>query len=239
MKFIIQSPLEVYGLAQAHASPPNTSEQATSRWSSFGHKDTVLRCLLRQQYQLCCYSEVRADLLGISHHIEHVENKNQNPSRTFDETNLAASALSTDDIPRLQKADVFGGHALGKRTAVDLAQFVSCFSPDCASYFHYLSDGRVVPGIQLLESERIRAQYTIDLLNLNSNYLKNLRMDWWTELERLEQEHIRDDWDLYQLIQLDLVPTQHNQLTQFFSLTRQFFGPLAEEVLNTYAPQLV
>jgi hypothetical protein len=112
MKFIIQSPLEVYGLAQAHASPPHTSEQATSRWSSFRHKDTVLRCLLRQQYQLCCYSEVRADLLGISHHIEHVENKSQNPARTFDETNLAASALSTDDIPRLQKADVFGGMLL-------------------------------------------------------------------------------------------------------------------------------
>ncbi|EJT4385593.1 TIGR02646 family protein, partial [Salmonella enterica] len=49
--------------------------------------------LLNEQYHLCCYSEIRADLRGLGYHIEHVENKSQQPGRTFDYQNLAASAL--------------------------------------------------------------------------------------------------------------------------------------------------
>lgn len=53
--------------------------------------------LLNEQYHLCCYSEVRADLRGLGYHIEHVENKSQHPERTFDYLNLAASALDSGE----------------------------------------------------------------------------------------------------------------------------------------------
>lgn len=238
MRFIRQSPLHVHGLSQSHLTPPQNSDQATSRWSSFGHKQDVLARLLSQQYQLCCYSELRADLKALGYHIEHVANKSQAPNRTFDETNLAASALSSNDTAML-KQDSFGGHAIGKQISVDMLRFVHCYQPDCARFFAYLSNGLIVPAYGLSAVDADKAQYTIGLLNLNSAYLVDLRQQWWDELEQLEDEHSQKGWDLNQLLQLDLVPVAHNQLSHFFSLTRQFFGPTAEAVLRHYAPGLV
>lgn len=239
MRHVHQSVLNVHGLDQAHLTPPQTHKDATSRWSKFGHKQQLLSRLCNQQYQLCCYSEVRADLIGLDYHIEHVENKSQIPPRTFDETNLAASAISSQKAALLVKGDVFGGHAVGKQTAVNMARFVHCYQPDCARYFSYLSDGRVVPSARLDANDQQRAQYSIDLLNLNSTYLVNMRQQWWDELDRLEEQHIANDWDIDQLLHLDLVPTAHHQLSPFFSLTRQFFGQAAEALLRREAPELV
>lgn len=239
MRHVRQSVLNMHGLDQAHLTPPQTHKDATSRWSKFGHKQQLLSRLCNQQYQLCCYSEVRADLIGLDYHIEHVENKSQMPPRTFDETNLAASAISSQKAALLIKGDVFGGHAVGKQTAVDMARFVHCYQPDCARYFAYLSDGRVVPSARIDANDQQRAQYSIDLLNLNSTYLVDLRRQWWDELDQLEEHHIANDWDLNQLLHLDLVPTAHHQLSPFFSLTRQFFGLAAEALLRREAPELV
>lgn len=227
-----------YGLRQAHTNPPLTSEQATSRWRSFGHKQTVMDALLAEQYQLCCYSELRADQEGLGYHIEHVENKNQNPSRTFDYANLAASALHSDNLPNLNRGEAFAGHAAGKRQACDTARFISCHQPDCARYFAYLSDGRVIPSQKLDAFEQDRAQYTLDTLKLNSPYLLTRRRQWWDELDSLFQEHAAKGWSLPHLAAVDLVPVAGG-LSRFFSLTRQFFGQVAEQTLLRHALELV
>jgi uncharacterized protein (TIGR02646 family) len=87
-----------YHLNLAHGNPPLTDAQATSRWRSFRrHRQQVLQSLLDEQYHLCCYSELRADQESLGYHIEHVENKSQNPPRTFDYGNLAACALDSDN----------------------------------------------------------------------------------------------------------------------------------------------
>lgn len=229
-------------LNQAHSNPPTTDRAATVRWRRFRpHKAAVQKCLLDEQYQLCCYSELRADEEGLGYHIEHLENKSQNPARIFDYTNLAASALdSANDLAafKAQGHEVFGGHATGKQDVVDLARFVSCHQPDCRRYFAYLSDGRVVPATNLNAQEQDRAQYTIDLLNLNSPYLITRRRQWWDELDQLFQEHQTKGWSLADLATVDLVPAR-NKLSRFFSLTRQFFGQLAEHTLQQHAPGLV
>jgi uncharacterized protein (TIGR02646 family) len=227
-----------HGLTMAHAKPPATSAQATSRWSRFGYKAVVMEALLSEQYQLCCYSEIRADKDGVGYHIEHVENKSQNPPRTFDYTNLAASALRSEELPNLNGGEVFGGHATAKTGVCDFARFISCHQPDCARFFAYLSDGRVVPRNGLSAIDRDRAQYTIDTLNLNSPYLQTRRRRWWIELEELYVEHEKRGWSLPHLIAVDLVPVAGG-LSRFFSLTRQFFGQVAEQTLQQYAPQLV
>lgn len=230
-----------YHLNQSNANPPQDHSSATSRWGSFGHKSDVLNFLLDEQFQLCCYSELRADQEGLGYHIEHVENKSQNPQRTFDYTNLAASALhSEDDLPifKAQSWEVFGGHSIGKQKSVDVRRFVSCHQPDCRRFFAYLSDGRIVPKDGLDPSEKDKAQYTIDLLNLNSPYLKVLRQKWWDELDDLVQEHLQKQMDLHHLASIDLVPI-NRKLSRFFSLTRQYFGQMAEQVLQQQAPGLV
>jgi uncharacterized protein (TIGR02646 family) len=217
-----------------------TSDAATSRWSGFGYKTQVLDYLLEEQYGLCCYSELRPDRAGLGFHIEHVENKRQHPQRTFDYGNLAAAALdSQNDLLALktQGAEIFGGHALGKSSGVDMLRFISCHQPDCRHFFTYLSDGRVVPADGLSAQDDDRAQYTIDLLNLNSPYLQDLRQRWWDELEQLFEEHMDQDMNLHCLAGIDLIPID-GKLSQFFSVTRELFGRIGDEILERDAPYL-
>lgn len=238
MRAITQRGSGGFELSQAHAKPPATSAQASSRWARFGGKPVVLQALLDEQYQLCCYSELRADQEGLGYHIEHLENKSQAPGRTFDYSNLAASALRGDDLPRLSRGEAFGGHAAAKQQVLDLAMFVGCHQPDCARYFSYLSDGRVVPSQKIDATDQAKARYTIDTLNLNSPFLITRRRQWWRELDDLFQLHLAQGWSLEQLAAVDLVPTT-GSLSRFFSLTRQFFGLAAEQVLRQQAPEFL
>ena len=227
-------------LSRENLQPPQTQNEAGKRWKRFGshNKQALLPFLLNEQYYLCCYGELRADLRGFGYHIEHVENKSQQPGRTFDYQNLAASALDSENGLHQFGINAFGGHAQGKNKSVDMAKFIHCHLPDCSHYFAYVSDGRVVPAEGLSVQEKERAQYTIDLLNLNCGFLQTERRNHWDELERLFDEHIQKDWDLHQLIQLELVPTD-GKLNEFFSLTRQFFKQDAEWVLQQHAPDVM
>ncbi|MGE8441827.1 MAG: retron system putative HNH endonuclease [Comamonas testosteroni] len=231
-------------LQNAHANPPKTREEATSRWSSFRrHKAATRENLLNEQFFLCCYSELRADEVGLGFHIEHVENKGQNPSRTFDYSNLAASALESDDIANLKTngEEVFGGHAVGKigrQAPVDMQRFISPHQPDCHRFFAYVSDGRVVPYIKLDADDKDRADYTIKILNLNSPFLITLRRKWWNELENFLDEHSNNGWSISYLASIDVVPTG-GKLSRFFSLTRHFYGKAAEQAITQNAPELL
>ncbi len=244
MRAITKAGVGTQRLAREHAHPPQDQRAATVRWKRFRrHKPDVLDALLTEQYHLCCYSELRADEEGLGYHIEHVENKGQNPPRTFDYANLAASALRSNELGTLtaRGEEVFGGHARGKQGAngpVDMLRFVSPHQPDCRRFFAFLSDGRVVPADELDDPERDRAQYTIDTLNLNSPFLATRRRQWWDELDELFWEHIQKGWSLPDLVAVELVPSPR-KLSRFFSLTRQFFGPVAEQTLQQQAPALL
>lgn len=218
-----------YHLEQAHQTPPITADEATNRWENFEYKDKVQEYLLDEQYGLCCYSEVRADLENLDYHIEHIQPKGKYPPRTFDYSNLAASALTSDNLKMIAVEDRFGGHA--KLSQYDADLFISCHDVDCERYFSYLSDGRVEPKANLNVEETKRAKYTRDLLNLNSPYLVTLRRQWYEELDKLFEEHLEKNWNLEDLAAIDLHPT-NQKLSQFFSVTRQFFGGVADRVLQ-------
>lgn len=224
-------------LVRHGAESPKTGVDATAAWGSFGYKARLLAELLDEQFGLCCYSEINADKCGFGYHIEHVRNKRQYPGQTFDYQNLAASALASDDLSRLG-AETFGGHAKGKQAGVDVARFVSCHQADCGRFFAYLSDGRVAPAQALDEADTEKARHTIEQLNLNSPFLIPRRQAWWDELATYFDQHLTDDWSLPHLAMVDLVPSGR-QLHSFFTLTRQFYGPLAEKVLAEHARELV
>lgn len=245
MKHIAKQGAGPRKLQQAHANPPQTAEQATSRWHSYGHKQVLLtEHLLVEQLGLCGYSEVDAEVLGLGFHIEHVENKSQNPARTFDHYNLIASAFSSQEglpLAKAQNWELFGGHASGKQShpsPVDMTRLVSPLLPDCARFFAYLSNGTVEPQLNLSTQDSARARYTIDILNLNSRFLVSLRQEWWEELEALYEDHLPRGWSINHLASVDLLP-RNQRLSPFFTLTRQFFGPVAERLLLQQAPQLV
>lgn len=245
MRYVRKGPDGGYHLSQAHCTPPVTPGQAKSRWRSFGHKADVLDRLLWEQYRLCCYAEVRADEEGLGYHIEHVENKSQNPGRTFDYTNLSASAVDRDvGLPALASVgeSAFGGHATGKQAGVDINRFVSCHQADCARFFAYLSDGRVVPATDLGPVDWDRADYTIDLLHLNAPFLVVRRKQWWDELDKAFWEHYHGGREIEHLIAVDLLPRQWGNkryLQRFFSLTRQYYKGAADAVILASDPTLL
>lgn len=231
-------------LNQQHLNPPQTPKDAESRWDSRALKNCKTKIvveLLREQYGLCCYSEVNLDDHCLGYHIEHVENKSQNPARTFDYLNLATSALdSKNDLSDFKKRgdETFGGHAVGKQKSVDMTLFISCFDPAVSSFFAYSSDGLISARLNLSPSDQKRVTYTIDLLNLNSPYLVNLRRNWWLELDKVYEENNINGWCLDTLIELDI--TDSNQkLRSFFSLIRQFYGQRGELILHQKAPYLL
>lgn len=93
-------------------------------------------------------------------------------------------------------------------------------------------------GGRLVWAAARKQDYTITLLNLNSPYLVTRRRQWWDELDQLFEEHRTKGWSMSDFAGVDLLP--HKQrLSHFFSLTRQFFGPLAEDTLQQHAPGLV
>ncbi|MDD2815348.1 MAG: TIGR02646 family protein [Thiotrichaceae bacterium] len=175
-------------LNKAHENPPSDKDEAEARWKSYGYRKELQNFLLAEQYFLCCYSEVRADKMRFGYddkewefgyHIEHVQPKSSYPTRTFDYQNLAASALHSNVLGKV--SSVFGGHAkLGK---YDPNLFISCHEDNCARFFEYLSDGRVVAARSLDAFDKGRAEYTIELLNLNSPVLLVERQAWWDELD--------------------------------------------------------
>ncbi len=223
---------------QQLASPAD-AEEAQRRWQSFKEKEYLQEALLAEQYHLCCYSEVRADILELGYHIEHVAPKSLHPQRTFDYRNLAASALHGEQLAKLPKKEHFGGHV--KLNKYDAALFISCHEPECAKFFTYLSDGRCVPHKALTLEDKARAKYTIACLNLNSPFLVAHRQRWWDELEQLAQQHEADDWCKEHLAAVDLIPGRlgKGKLSPFFSLNRQFFGKTAEKILRELAPNLL
>ncbi|EIJ43198.1 TIGR02646 family protein [Beggiatoa alba B18LD] len=224
MRYILKRQFGEYHLNEANKNPPSDKDSATSRWSSFGYKDVVCQCLLDEQNFLCCYSEVKLEHCSsdaYDYHIEHVQPKSLYPTRTFDYQNLAVSAFSAEDLKSYQREELFGGHY--KLGHYDPDLFISCHQVDCANYFCYTSDGRVVPALQLSDVEKAKAIYTIDILNLNSHLLVNLRQQYWDELEKIWKEHEQKNWSIEDLKKIQLEPIS-NRLYPFFSLSRQFFG---------------
>ncbi|ECE6743252.1 TIGR02646 family protein [Salmonella enterica subsp. salamae] len=240
MRHVIKTRRGTDALLTANENPPQDSDQSTRRWRNFRRdKADLMTLLLNEQYHLCCYSEIRADLRGLGYHIEHVENKSQQPGRTFDYQNLAASALDSENGLHQFGINAFGGHSRGKQEAVDMAKFIHCHMSDCSRYFAYLSDGRIVPADGLNAQEMENAQYTIDLLNLNSGFLQTERRNYWEELEQIFDENIGNRQNLQLLLQINLVPSPDHKLHEFFSITRQFFQQKAEQVLQIHAPALI
>lgn len=110
-------------------------------------------------------------------------------------------------------------------------RFISPNQENCADYFIYSSDGSIKPNARLSQTEQDKAQYTIDLLNLDCPTLRTRREDICRELYALLDEH-SDDQLIY-WAEIELLPLRH-KLSSFFTLKRQFFIDLAEQILIDY-----
>lgn len=229
MRTIDKSQEGYHHLDKPRANPPANAAQAETRWRAFGHKRELSGLLKDEQFGLCAYTELRPDMARLGTHIEHIKPKSIYHDLTFDYQNLVLSALSDADLQTLARENVFGGHA--KTGQFDEARFISPLNPRSAEYFTYVSDGRVVPNNKLPDIEQANAQYTIDVLNLNADYLVTERAKWIDEIDEWIDEHIQKDMSLPHLAAVYLLP-RDGRFDPFYSAARQRFGPLAEQLLN-------
>lgn len=66
MRHVIKTRRGTDALLTANENPPQDSDQSTRRWRNFRRdKADLMTLLLNEQYHLCCYSEIRADLRGL------------------------------------------------------------------------------------------------------------------------------------------------------------------------------
>jgi len=232
-----QIPLELQKELEKPA--PSTGPEATSRWKRFkrkGRRDATKSFLLKEQWWLCAYTELALDSFIHGCHIEHIEPKEFNPARTFDYHNLIVSALSSDSLSRLSRYDRFGGHA--KLDRYDPNLFISPLMPDSNRYFEYLSNGRVEPSQTLSPEDRIRASYTIDLLNLNASFLVHSRREWLMEIEEEIDRLIDNESALRLLSECELCDTE-GKLRQFHTAVKARFGRLGNQVMTDDCIQCV
>jgi uncharacterized protein (TIGR02646 family) len=136
--------------------------------------------LYRHQFGLCGYCEGSLGELG--RHIEHVEPKGGvggNSGRTYDYTNLIASCQGDTDRPKAAGQDGSCGHFKDQQIQAKgtffIGDFVSPRETGCDGLFNYLLDGRIVPKAATGTVSNQRAAYTIQLVGLDCNRLKNRR----------------------------------------------------------------
>jgi uncharacterized protein (TIGR02646 family) len=217
-------------LYDQNASPPVDSSEARRRWSRYD--STVLSdLLLNEQRFLCAYSEIDLHARQTGFHVEHVKPKSRFPWFCFEYSNLVLSALSSDNLGYF-KDNIFAGHFKGNN--FDKKQFLSPLrSRRSREYFLYLSNGKVVANPSMSKRYQIKAEHTINVLNLNAPCLINWRKRWIDELDTAIDEHLEDGMSVYYLACIDLLP-KAGRLSEFFSASKQRFGSVAKAVLSDF-----
>jgi len=223
-------------LAQAHRKPPPTPEAAANRWGAFrkkGKKQQTREYLLAEQHSLCGYTEV--NLLRFEHgmHIEHIAPKAVNPTRTFDYENLIVSALDSQSLGLFIREDRFGGHF--KLNKFDEEKFISPLMSNSESYFRYQSNGHISPAAALNSIDEERANYTIDLLNLNASFLVAQRRGWFDELfetiDDIQERVLTREQQLLKLKQFAQaeLSTESERLSSYYSVTKFVLSKFLDE----------
>ncbi|MEZ9852278.1 TIGR02646 family protein [Vibrio breoganii] len=239
MRYIAKSNPDRHLIAKNNKKP-RTASDATKAWGRFRFKSSTSDKCFDEQFGLCCYSEISIDnrvpildshqnelSRDLGRHIEHVEPKSKNPSKTFDHNNLLLSAISDVKANNLSTEDVFGGHA--KQGYYSSSWFISPLNQNVKEYFHYETSGRVVPKESLpSRRERAKARLTIHILNLNAPILVQWRRTWLVELTNMIDSYDIDQVKL--LAEVELMP-YGSRLRPFHSAQRQVFGSIGEKVI--------
>ena len=191
-------------------------------------KKWIQKSLLPAQDYLCSYCEIELARgeAELGYHVEHIEPKSINPSRTFDFSNLLISCfksggeiLPSHDDPQ----PISCGHA--KKNTFDSLLFIKPTDLNCENYFYYELDGRITPHSNLAADQISQAEYTIDLLHLNCRRLKRARHDMISEdLEKINNL-LDNPSALSDFAKMELTAI-NNKHQSFFTTRRQYFQEL-------------
>jgi uncharacterized protein (TIGR02646 family) len=131
-----------------------------NQWKELSHADkkSIWECLNAMQSYRCAYCET--SLLSKSGqqeaHIEHFRQRCRYLQGTFDWSNLFGSC---------NRQESCGKHK--DRQTYDHSDLIKVDDEDPEHFFRFLADGLVLPADHLSPAERLRAEETIRVFNLN------------------------------------------------------------------------
>lgn len=145
------------------------SKNKIINWESFTIeiKQVLKQYLLEEQENSCCpYCEIEISLYNSQ--IEHIKPKDKFPKLLADHNNLVACCLESKRC---------GNSKANKWNEL----FINPVTENPEDYFDYdIKTGKIIPIFKDGEKNK-KANYTIDLLNLNDNRLCNIRRKYILE----------------------------------------------------------
>jgi uncharacterized protein (TIGR02646 family) len=222
MKHLIKTVIKApnYLQVQEGIGIPQTSSESKARWKGFRSADKriVREDILQQQFNLCGYTEFDIDefksLINSTFsgcHLEHIKPKSIFPRDTFNANNLIVSIIDSQELKKVKEGvldgdtNSFGGDH--KDNFFCEIKFISPLNAECWKYFKFIeSSGEIVPSNELEEPDDAKkAQYTIDLLNLNHSFLKNQRKKRMREVaEEIDEIECKNQLQKIKLFELSL-----------------------------------
>lgn len=145
-------------------------------WNVFSGTEAyhILRnTLISEQNQMCCYCELAITNNGNNCHVEHLKDRHNYPSETFNYSNLLASCQHNDSCGHKKGTNYFNN-------------FVFPLQANCQSRFTYTRNGNIIP----FDENDNDAQKTIEVLGLNCKRLVDRRKGIIKTLENADNEYI-------------------------------------------------
>jgi len=159
-------------------------------------KELIQQHILEEQQYLCAYCERKIENNPEVIHIEHIKPRLHYPQEVCNYNNLIISC-NGNQCPDVKQADYPEGqiHSCGHHPAkgndFDEAKFLNPVElADISDYFSYqIDEGCIVAS----EKEAIKANYMIELLNLDNHYLNKGRINARKALLKIVQKSSQDE----------------------------------------------
>ena len=205
----------------------------------------LVTALQHIQHGLCGYCEI--DIKEQDRQVEHVIPRSDRPNglaRALDATNMIAcckgGTWSTGDAER-RRTPVKRNRSCGeaKQGLVDPDFVDPRVLPALPSLTRVRFDGGIMADEAACADAAIdadRVNRTIDILGLNVERLRLAREKHWRALSDNWREHYNDPQVMMEAARLELSPGDDAHLPRFFTTSRSYFTPVAEEILAE-APQ--
>jgi|GEM_PF-728579 len=173
--------------------PEKSRELGENYWKKLrsGCKKSVRQQMLKEQQYLCAYCE-RKIANETDAHIEHIKPKSRYFEKCFDYNNLIVSCNGNQCSDVSQEDYEENIHSCGhpKDHFFDEEKFLNPVElTDISDYFSYdIDEGRIEPS----ETDSTKADYMINLLNLDNPYLNNGRIKSKKALLKIVRENSKD-----------------------------------------------
>ncbi len=210
-----------------------------SHQAGAAYRETI-ETLCSIQHGLCGYCEI--DIAEHDRQVEHVipqSDPHRGAAQALDQGNMIAcckgGTLLTDDETR--RLDPVGrnrscGEAKGERVDADFVD--PRILPALPSLIRVRFDGEIAADEAACANAAIdagRVDRTIAILGLNVERLRLAREKRWRALSDGWREYLGDPRVMQEAARMELSPGEDNRLPRFFTTSRSYFGPVAEETL--------